>query len=74
MKDLPSWFNPDEYSRFLTESTDLFEFNFPYQKKLREIRMKRRRDDATMTRRKARERAQEEVVLADAKAKGIMIF
>lgn len=73
MKDLPSWFNPDEYSRFLTESTDLFEFNFPYQKKLREIRMKRRRDDATMTRRKARERAQEEVVLADAKAKGIMM-
>ena len=25
MKDLPSWFNPDEYSNFLMESAQLFE-------------------------------------------------
>lgn len=72
MSDLPAWFNPDEYSHFLTESMDLFEFNIPYQKKKQEIRMKRRRDEASWERRKARERAQEAQVLADAKAKGIM--
>jgi hypothetical protein len=73
MNSMPSWFNPDEYSDFLTESTDLFEFNLPYQKKKREIIMKRRRDDRTDALRTGRERAQEAMELAQAKAKGIMM-
>jgi len=73
MTDLPSWFNPDEYSQFLAESINLFEVNIPYQKKKREIMMKRRRDDRTNAIRMGRERSQEAMELAQAKAKGIMM-
>jgi hypothetical protein len=73
MNNLPSWFNPDEYSAFLAESADLFEMNIPFQKKKREIMMKRRRDDRTNAMRQGRERAQEAIELAQAKAKGIMM-
>jgi len=73
MTDLPSWFNPDEYSQFLAESLNLFEVNIPYQKKKREIMMKRRRDNRTNAIRIGRERSQEAMELAQAKAKGIMM-
>lgn len=73
MTDLPSWFNPDEYSQFLAETSNLFEVNIPYQKKKREIMMKRRRDDRTNAIRMGRERSQEAMELAQAKARGIMM-
>lgn len=72
MKDLPSWFNPDEYFNFITESSELVEMNIPYQKKKREIMLKRRRDNRTEALRQGRERSQEANELAQAKAKGIM--
>jgi len=74
MKNLPSWFNPDEYSQFLAESTELFEIaNIPYQKKRREIALRRRRAARTDAIQTGRERSQEAVELAQAKAKGIMM-
>jgi len=40
MNNTPSWFNPEEYSKFLAESVDLFEMNIPYQKQKVENRKK----------------------------------
>lgn len=40
MNNTPSWFNPEEYSKFLAESVDLFEMNIPYQKQKIENRKK----------------------------------
>ena len=72
MKSIPSWFNPDEYFRFISESSGLVEMNIPYQRKKREIMFKRRRDKRSDALRQGRERAQEASELAQAKAKGIM--
>lgn len=72
MKDLPSWFNPAEYSKFLTESVSLFEFNLPYWKKRRQIQRRDREQARAQAIRDGAERAHEAKELAQAKAEGIM--
>jgi hypothetical protein len=71
MKNLPSWFNPNEYSNFLTEAVSLFEFNAPYWKERRLQQMERRQRKRTEAIRDGRERAQDQYELAQAKADGI---
>jgi len=40
MAEFPLWFNPEEYSEFITESKLLFEANIPLQKQKIENRKK----------------------------------
>lgn len=72
MSQIPSWFNPEEYSNFITESLSLFEFNAPYWKKRRELLADKRNRERAQAIRDGRERAQDAYDLAQAKAEGIM--
>jgi len=74
MKDLPAWFNPDEYSNFLMESVELFETpNIPFWKersKSRKQMMDLEREHAI---RKSRLKAENMRDEGRAKARGIQM-
>ena len=71
MSNSPSWFDENEYSNFLAESTLLFEMNIPLQKEKFESRKKLREFDRQMTLRRFNLRRQNMRDEAQAKARGI---